>query len=193
MPRSMGLQRVRHYLAIQQQPPTPQSPRTWWTKLEEKAAVESEGEGGRGLQSWLAPRAQAGIRDLRLERRDGQIGTITPRGRGGVHGSPDHEPRAKRTGRPGNVSDTATLPLTHHPGQLPATTAELSSCDRGYRACKAENIYRKSCQPPAQREKHCGSFQDHFWPLHQRGIKDILIYRKSGSQGSQSLEIASPA
>ena len=78
MPRSMGLQRVRHYLAIEQQPPTPQSPRTWWTKLEEKAAVESEGEGGRGLQSWLAPRPQADIRETRLGRQDRQVGTITP-------------------------------------------------------------------------------------------------------------------
>ena len=32
-------------------------------------------------------------------------------------------------------------------GSFPATTAELSSCNRGCRACKAENIYRKSCQP----------------------------------------------
>ena len=78
MPQSMGLQRGRHYLATEQQFPTPQSPRTWWTKLEEKAAVESEGEGGRGLQSWLAPRPQADIRETRLGRQDGQVGTITP-------------------------------------------------------------------------------------------------------------------
>ena len=146
MPQSMGLQRGRHYLATEQQFPTPQSPRTWWTKLEEKAAVESEGEGGRGLQSWLAPRPQADIRETRLGRQDGQVGTITPCGREGPRLPP---PRATgQTHRQAWQSLTQPHCRLHtFQGSFPATTAELSSCNRGCRACKAGNIYRKSCQP----------------------------------------------